>query len=500
VGVSRGVAILHRTLGTALWILFVSWFASGIVMTFAGFPLISARERLERAPALRGDQVRAAAHAALPPGALAELEITSLGDRAVYRARTAAGSSLVYADTGEPFTALSNAEAAAIASAWLGEPVRVDQRLDDVDQWTPQSQGALPLLRLRAGDPDATELYVSLSRGDIVQKTTRRTRFLAWIGAIPHWIYPVQLRRHDTAWRMVIVALSALGAVVSVTGLLHGVRVARVRRRSADGERITLAPFRDRWLRWHHLVGLSFGLFASTWVLSGMLSVVSFGAASSNSPSDVDMRAFRGGELSASSFTRRASEAITACADDAMDKVTRLDHVLVSRAPYYVCHLARGDTRVLRADAGGAPSAMVDREPLERAAHALGGGAAVESEEWLSEPDAYYYATHFEPHLVLPVLRTRFKSGLVTYVAPTTGKVERRFSRAARAHRWLYHGFHSLDLPALYRRPRAWHPLIVGLSAGGVLLSCTAAVVALRRWLRDRRRSSARQPRSPRRA
>lgn len=496
--VSRGIAVVHRALGSALWLLFVMWFVSGIVMTFAGFPLISARERLERAPALRGDQVRVAADAALPPGALDELEITSLGDRAVYRARTAAGALIVYADTGAPFTALSSAEAAALASAWLGEPVRVDRRLDDVDQWTPLSQGALPLLRLRADDPDETEVYVSLSRGEIVQKTTRRTRFLAWIGAIPHWIYPVQLRRHALAWRAVIVVVSALGVVGAATGLLHGVRVARVRRRSVNGDRVTLAPFRDRWLRWHHIAGLLFGLFAFTWVLSGMLSVVPFGAASSGHPSADDMRAFRGVDLSAHLFTRRASEAITACAGDAMDKVTRLDHVLVSRAPYYICHLARGDTRVLRADAGGAPSAMVDREPLVRAARALGGGAEVEGEEWLEEPDAYYYATHFEPYLVLPVLRTRFAGGLVTYVAPTTGKVERRFSSAARAHRWLYHGLHSLDWPVLYRRPRAWHVLVIALAAGGALLACTAAVAALRRALRERRRSSERQPRPPR--
>jgi hypothetical protein len=489
VRISRGIVIVHRTLGTALWILFVTWFVSGIVMTFAGFPVISVRERLERAPALRGDQVRAAAGAVLPPGAFAELEITSLGDRAVYHARTAAGASVVYADTGEPFTALSDAEATALASAWLGEPVRVDRHLDDVDQWTPKSQDALPLLRLRADDPDETEIYVSLSRGEIVQKTTRRTRFLAWIGAIPHWIYPVQLRRHDLAWRTVIVVLSALGAVGAVTGLLHGIRVARVGRRSAAGERLTLVPFRNRWLRWHHITGLAFGLFAVTWVLSGMLSVVPFGAASSGYPSADDMRAFRGVDLSAHLFTVRASEAITTCADDAMDKVTRLDHVLVSRAPYYVCHLARGNTRVLRADAEGPPSVMVDRESLVRAAHALGDGAAVEDEEWLEEPDAYYYGTHFEPHLVLPVLRTRFAGGLITYVAPTTGKVERRFSSAARAHRWLYHGLHSLDWPVLYRRPRAWHVLVVVLAAGGAMMACTAAVTVLRRMLRDRRRS-----------
>jgi hypothetical protein len=489
---ARGVAIVHRTLGTAMWLLFVSWFLSGIVMTFGGFPAVSARERLERAPALRGDQVRVAAGAARSPGALADLEIISLGDRALYRARTAAGTSIVYADTGEPFTALSDAEATALASAWLGAPVRVDRRLDDVDQWTPVFQGALPLLRLRADDPDETEVYVSLSRGEIVQKTTRRARFLAWIGAIPHWIYPAQLRRHDLSWRTVIVVLSALGAISSVTGLLHGVRVARVRRRSVDGERLTLVPFRDRWLRWHHITGLLFGLFASTWVLSGMLSVIPLGAAYDTSPSADEMRALRGVDLSAHLFTRRASEAITACASDAADKVARLDHVLVAGAPYYVCHLARGGTRVLRADAEGAPSVMVDRESLVRAARALGEGAAVEGEEWLSEPDAYYYANHFEPHLVLPVLRTRFAGGLVTYVAPTTGKLERRLSSTARAHRWLYHGLHSLDWPALYRRPRAWHALIVALSAGGAALSCTAAVIALRRMLRDRRRSSER--------
>ena len=78
------------------------------------------------------------------------------------------------------------------------------------------------------------------------------------------------------------------------------------------------------------------------------------------------------------------------------------------------------------------PKAALSNARLESFARPLGAGAGVESETVLESADSYYYPSHFEPELPFPVLRTRFTSGLVTYVNPRTLRVERRYSTAGR--------------------------------------------------------------------
>ena len=56
--------------------------------------------------------------------------------------------------------------------------------------------------------------------------------------------------------------------------------------------------------------------------------------------------------------------------------------------------------------------------------------------------------------------------------------------RRTRIERWVYHGLHSLDFPWIYQRGWAWYPLILILAGGGLALSFTSVVVALR-YLRN---------------
>ena len=232
--VRQTVRAVHRWLGAALCLLFLTWFGSGIVMTFAGFPSLGEREKLAHAAALRAESIRIQ-----PPTALAaitndaqSIELHALGKRALYTVRSAGRTSAIFADTAERPNELDEEALSAAASGWVHGAIVNRTRLTEVDQWTPQADrhGQLPCLRFSGRDADATDVYLSLGDGQVIQRTTARSRFLAWIGAIPHWIYPILLRRHAGAWRALVIALSALGAVASATGLIHGLAVARVAR------------------------------------------------------------------------------------------------------------------------------------------------------------------------------------------------------------------------------------------------------------------------------
>jgi hypothetical protein len=474
----------HRWLGAALCLLFLTWFASGIVLTFAGFPKVEEGEKLAHAAALRQDSIRiqpATALAGLTSDAQS-IELHALGDRALYTLRSPGRTSSIFADTGERPSQLDESALRATASAWLHGEISHSARLTEVDQWTPQAdrRGQLPCLRFCAGDEQGTEIYLSLVDGDVLQRTTARTRFLAWIGAIPHWIYPILLRRHAAAWQTLVIALSALGVVASGTGLVHGITVARFARRSARGTRLSLSPFRDRWLAWHHRLGLLFGVLSFSWVLSGMLSFYPFASSARSSPTAHDVSAFGGAPLDPKSFTRDLAEALAQCQRSLGGSVKRIELLVAGHAPFYLCTDGRGASRILSANDGTPPREAIANATVARFARSLGDGATVESETLLKEGDAYYYPTHFEPELAFPILRTRFTSGVVTYVNPRSLRVVRRYSSGGAAYRWLYHGLHSLDLPSLYRRPWLWHPLVVSALLGGCLLAGSGVWLSLR--------------------
>jgi hypothetical protein len=110
----RGALVqTHRWLGVAGGLLFVAWFASGIVMIYARMPAFEASERLARLPALDASGVLIApadgaqAVHANPAG----MRLGMLGGRPVYRF----GAAATFADTGEPVAALTDDGALEVA-------------------------------------------------------------------------------------------------------------------------------------------------------------------------------------------------------------------------------------------------------------------------------------------------------------------------------------------------------------------------------------------------
>src|SRR5690606_24739812 len=140
------------------------------------------------------------------------------------------------------------------------------------DQWTVQSARRNQPVHHFAFDDDAgTEIYVSAASGEVFQDTNRRERVLTWLGAIPHWLYPLQLRRNGPLWTEIVIWTSVVGTFLAATGLYVGLmRFVSARRRDR------VSPYRGWWY-WHHVSGLVFGILALTWVFSGLLTMSPWG-------------------------------------------------------------------------------------------------------------------------------------------------------------------------------------------------------------------------------
>ena len=468
---NRGLIWVHRYVGIPLSVLFVLWFASGIVMMYTGgMPRLTPAERLAALAPLDLSRVRltpatAAARARLPRSPQRTDLLTVLG-RPAYRfdGRT------VFADTGARLPAADPDTARRVAARFSGAPaaaLRYAGLIERPDQWTLVTRAALPAHRFRVDDAAATELYVSRRTAEVAMVTTRRTRVLAWLGAIPHWFYLPSLRVDRPLWEAVIVYTSAVGCLVALTGLLLGLTRFRWRRASDGRPRIPYAG----WMRWHYLTGAACGLVTLTWVFSGLLSVQPFAWMTLRGlqvPADV----LSGGPLRLADFP--AFEPAAWAEATAGRSVKEIGLRRIDGAPYYDVRLAasNGHAQLLLAARTLAPRKAAEVETLVARLSAAVPAADVVDATRLTAYDAYYYGRGSDGP-PLPVVRMRFADPLATwiYIDPAAARIVQAVHRYGRLERWLFNGLHSLDFAFWYDRRPLWDIGLIALSLGGLASS-----------------------------
>jgi uncharacterized iron-regulated membrane protein len=506
---------VHRYLGLVFCLIFVIWFASGIVMVYHRMPEYAAEERLARLPALDSAAIRLTPAEALEAAVLSDAPrrvlVTSVQSRPAYRFVVDAGSVTVFADDGSFFEGVDRDAAMTVAAGAFPESRSTLQYLgglEDPDQWTINNRfntsGVLHHVAL--GDAAGTEVYVAEASGEIVQKTDRSSRFWGYLGPVMHWFYFTPLRAgRAPLWNNLIVYGSLVGCVLCVLGLVIGTYRFSASRRFKRGTSRT--PYVG-WLRWHHYAGLLFGLVTLTWTFSGLLTMTPWNLFPSAGPTGDQVRAIRGDGLDLNRFMLSPSEAVGELRSRFQPK--ELELLQFMGTPFYAAYerpdvsarphqdaarYAPGDQRAVRVfvSAGsGAPGIRegFTRDELLTAARAAMGGQEPVEVTWLTEFDSYYYDRTGGRHL--PALRAKFDDADQTwlYLDSTEGSVVLAEVSGSRAERWLYQGLHSLDFPGLYQTPWAWYPLIIGLSLGGTALSVTSLIIAWR-FLRAKVRAAA---------
>jgi hypothetical protein len=267
--------VVHRYLGIPLSFLFVLWFVSGIAMIYVGgMPALSPQARLEHLAPIDFGAVRltvAEAAGRADGGGRGRATLLTVLDRPAYRF----GASTVFADSGETLAEVDQETTRAIAARFLDVPpaaVAFERVVEDVDQWTLVLRRELPLYKFDVDDGRGTEVYVSPRNAEVTLVTTARSRGLAWIATIPHWFYITSLRVNQPLWYWTVVWTSAAGCVLAALGIVLGVVQFR---KSQPFSLSASIPYRG-WMRWHYLFGAVFGVFALTWVFSGLLSMEPF--------------------------------------------------------------------------------------------------------------------------------------------------------------------------------------------------------------------------------
>lgn len=471
--VRKSLIIIHRYLGISLCLLFLMWFVSGIAMIYArALPSLTAESRLAHLPTLNPAQIRLTPAEALSkaeyPAPPTSATLLTILNRPAYRF---GGFASVFADTGELLT--MNAERAAEAARLFmnASEVRAAGTLTEVDQWTLGERRFLPLHKFTVDDAARTELYVSELTGEVVLLSTRGSRALAWIAAIPHWMYFKPLRTKPRAWRQVVLWTSGVATVSVLLGLILGIIQYRRNRPHI--------PY-SGWMRWHYITGVVFGIFTLTWVFSGFLSMEPWYWASDGGIGAGITESFQGGELRLDRFPVAMPETANA---------KEVEFLGIQGDPYYRIETGTSGPLLVSANSLQVRNELFSTDSLLNRIAAVNPEVKILESKLLEDYDSYYYS--FGRKAPLPVLRVKFDDPDSTwlYVDPRMSQIVGRAHRRERLQRWIYRGFHSLDFSFWYYKRPLWDIGMILLSIGGVVLSLIGVVIAWKRVFRAAARS-----------
>jgi hypothetical protein len=508
----KWLILTHRYIGIALSLIFVSWFASGIAMLYGrGMPRLTSDLRLERLAPVDVSSVRLSASEAFERAELSDtpnrVTLLTVMGRPAYRFGSGE-STTVFADTGDLLVDIDAAQAQTIAAAFVRLPAnRLHHvgRLTQPDQWSlTLRQG--PMHKFTVEDEAGTEVYVSEWNADVTVVTTRGSRALAWVGAIPHFLYFAPLRLNQPLWRQVVLWTSGIGIVLALLGMTLGILQLRITRPFSLKRLGAYLPY-SGWMRWHYITGLVFGVFTLTFVFSGWLSMEPWGWAT---------RAGRFGGGLREAFTSNAGDlkAFPALTADSWRTIAagraikEIEYVRIQDEPFFLVRRdpdptagteIRGHEPYFAVRSRDAAQTVVNARTLqphdrdfpvdallERVKRAV-PETAVTNAEMLTTYDSYYYSR--DGLAPLPVLRVKFDDPDRTwfYIDPRMSQLVGRVHRLDRAERWLYNGLHSLDFSFWYYRRPLWDVGMILLSLGGLTTSAIGLCLGLKRVVRGLR-------------
>jgi hypothetical protein len=502
-GLRRFLILLHRYLGIPLSFLFVVWFGSGIAMIYVGgMPSLSPEQRLEHLPELDLGAIRitpAAAVKRADDASPATITLRTVLDRPAY----SIDGETVFADDGASLGSLERETAREVAAKFSGAPlssVRFVRTVERPDQWTLLLGRELPLEKFAVDDGRGTEVYVSRTTAMVALATTARTRAFAWIATIPHWFYFTSLRTNQQLWTRTVVWSAELGCLLAALGLVLGV----VQFRKSTPFSFAKSIRYQGWMRWHYILGAFFGVFALTWVFSGLLSMEPFEWTNAQGLR-IRPSAFTGGPIDVSQFGKFDTAAWSALRGGHALKEIELKRI--QDQPYYLARYTSAPLPEAKRERLHQPydvagrvepeSELIDattlaprREPfsveslLERLKAAAPGNSIV-AQDLLDDYDSYYYSRNREAPL--PVLRVKFADPLETwvYVDPKESELLATVHRLNRLERWLYNGLHSLDFAFWYSKRPLWDIGMILLCAGALVSSAIGLCLGVKRLWRD---------------
>lgn len=294
----RILIILHRYLGIAIGIVLLLWCLTGFVMMYVQYPELNAQQQRQILPTIQlGQCCRMPEAGYMDRESVDYFSIEMVADIPVIRLGWYLHDDIaIDLNKGQWLDRITENHAFQIANKFKDQR-QLEGDLEyrgtiHNDQWTVYGgyNPHRPLHHFVSNDKAGTEWYISSTSGEIVQITTAHQRFWNWIGSVSHWLYFTKLRENTLLWSQVVIWLTIIGIFLIVIGIYIGIKQFKFRTNSK-----IRTPYKG-WAYWHHYVGLIFGLFTLTWVVSGFFSMNPWGTLDS-SGHDIETKNLTGQQI-----------------------------------------------------------------------------------------------------------------------------------------------------------------------------------------------------------
>lgn len=493
------IVSIHRLMGWVLCVFFLMWFLSGIVMLYQRFPRVYESDRVEHLEALGDSDTLPSIDdlQALADGKSARsLQMERYLGQTYFKWQTSDSLYTLMADSSQVMHNIAEEHYKAdVVATWNKANILRIDTIRALDQWTPfgSMKSELPFYRYHFDDAEQHQLYQGSVTGRVLQYTSSSERFWAWLGAIPHWIYFYQLRQYVDVWHNVVVYLSGAGCIMVILGLWAGIaRWRQHRQHSKSG----ITPYKKKWYRWHHIGGLVFGIFALTFVFSGMMSMMDLPDWITHSHLQSNpARYMQAAAPQPTDYTLDYREVVKAYPEAILLQWSHLrEH------PYYTVTTPDDEFYV---DAQGSevmPLNISREEFLGYVESFYKTDSATKNRhidlqvEELDHFETYYRArSNIATDKLLPVwkISANDRDNSVFYMNPRDGSV-RYVDHSSRLNYWAYTALHRLRIGFLNSQSTLRKTIIWILMLGGAAVSGSAIVLGVnrcRRWIKKKNKT-----------
>ncbi len=452
-----------------LGILFFVWFASGLVMVYHTFPKVSPTDRLAKMDLLSAEELPTidsviARNTKILHGR--GLTLNKYLGQAIF----SSGKDQVFADSTDHAAQITSERIIQVAKLWNGSEIARIDTLNKVDQWIPFGYYDVyfPIYKFHFADEQQHQLYIASTNGDVLQYTDRDGRFWAWLGAIPHWVYFTQLRQNSSLWMEVVIWLAAIGCIMCLAGLFMSLYVSFKSKR--------VVPYKKTWFKWHHILGLIFGVISITFAFSGLMSLANAsGWVPQPHMAEHPMRTINKG-INPADYRLDYRDVLAA-----YPETRQIEWHAFAGRPYYTIR-SNNEVRYVDATNINPKELALSQEDCEDAVKLVHGEGVKFETTYLTEPETYYIGRKHQ--VSLPVWRIEVMDvddidRSTYYINPETGST-RYVNRTSRWMHWLYPALHSLSFTWLVKYPLLWSVVMWVCMIGGAALSLTGVWLSIK--------------------
>lgn len=475
---------IHRVLGTVICLFFFMWFVSGLVLIYHHFPDITDEQKYEKAeslPSLLPDLHNILAYHQIEEGKVKSLSIKSFQGQALFSIKTKDSTYLFCADTTQDVFPITSKTIDNVVKSWVNAPITKIDTIYQRDQWIMYSSymHKMPMYKYYFNDAEKHQLYISTKTAEVQQMTDKHQRLWAWIGSIPHKFYIPAIRKNADNWIKLIQTAGIIALLAALSGIYVG---ADVLYRQYKKRRELKSPYKMFEYKWHHILGLIFGIFMVTFAFSGTMALqkIPQWVIKTHGYYRVKDSQMRGSHLNLGNFI---TDYRTILAQ--YPNVKRIKWTHFQDTPVYDI-IANNERICIDASSVEPKELFLSSENIGKAIHKL-HKKEVYKISLINEYEEYYISKWSK--LPLPAYKVTIKNDdhSCYYIDPKTGDFK-YLNKSKEAKKWIFSGLHYLNIKWLLLHPILWTIAIWTLCLGGASVSFTGIWLGIKYIIRKTKR------------